>query len=57
MGLDQYGYKDEAKQIIYKYVRSITDIYNRAGNLWEKFNAVKSNLDVHSGYKTPSFMG
>lgn len=57
MGLDRYGYKDEAKRIAYKYVRSITDIYNRTGNLWEKFNAVKGNLDVHNEYEMSAFMG
>lgn len=57
MALDRYGYKDDARRIAEKYVRSIDSIYRSTGNLWEKFNGMTGSIDVNSEYEMPPFMG
>ena len=57
MALDRYGYKDDARRIAEKYVRSIDSIYQSTGNLWEKFNGITGSIDVNSEYEMPPFMG
>ena len=56
-GLDNYGFKEEARRIARKYVDSIVGIYRSTGNLWEKFNAEHGNLEVNNEYEMPPFMG
>jgi len=56
-GLDQYGYKSEARRIAEKYVQSIDSIYQNTGNLWEKYNGITGTTDVKSEYEMPPFMG
>jgi len=55
--LDQYGYKNDAKRIAEKYVQSIDSIYQKTGNLWEKYNGITGTIDVKSEYDMPPFMG
>lgn len=57
MGLDRYGFGQEARRIAAKYVDSITRIYRATGNLWEKYNAERGNLEVNNEYEMPPFMG
>lgn len=56
-GLDRYGYKADAKRIAEKYVKSIDSIYERTGNIWEKYNGITGTIDVKSEYEMPPFMG
>lgn len=57
MGLDRYGYNSEAKRIARKYVTLVEKIFEKTGNLWEKYNVVNGSLDVNSEYGTPPMMG
>lgn len=57
-GLDNYGYRDDAARIARKYLDSVTSIYGKTGQLWEKFNAAKGNTEVNDEYPMPGdFMG
>lgn len=56
-GLDRYGFKEDARRIARKYVDSIVGIYQSSGNLWEKFNGERGNLEVNSEYDLPPFLG
>ena len=56
-GLDKYGYRKDAARIARKYVDSSIRIFRETGNLWEKYNAVKGNLEVNEEYKMSPFMG
>ena len=56
-GLDKYGYRKDAARIARKYVDSSIRIFRETGNLWEKYNAVKVNLEVNEEYKMSPFMG
>lgn len=58
MGLDKYGYKKQAQRIALKYIHSISGIYGKTGQLWEKFNALTADIDVKDEYAMPGdFMG
>ena len=57
MGLDKYGYHQEARRIAYKYVHTVSDIYALTGNLWEKYNVVSGTLNVTNEYDMPPFLG
>ena len=58
IGLDRYGFKEEAARIASKYVTSVASIYNETHQLWEKYNAVSGDIDVKDEYKMPGdFMG
>jgi len=57
-GLDNYGYKVDARRIASKYLESNLKQYKQTGVLWEKYNAVTGNNDAASEYATPGqFMG
>ncbi len=57
-GLDNYGYTADAARIARKYIDSMTSIYGKTGQLWEKFNAAKGNSEVNDEYPMPGdFMG
>lgn len=55
--LDKYGYKGDAERIARKYADSIKAIYEKTGNLWEKYNGVTCDIDVKGEYEMPPFMG
>ena len=58
IGLDKYGFKVEAGRVAAKYLDSVSSIYGRTGQLWEKYNAVTGDIDVKSEYAMPGdFMG
>lgn len=57
VGLDKYGYKNEAKRIAEKYIRLVDKNFEKTGNLWEKYNVVSGEVVVGSEYKTPPMMG
>ena len=56
-GLDAYGYKEDARRVAQKYADAISGIYMSTGNLWEKYNGVKGNIEVTNEYGLPPFMG
>jgi alpha,alpha-trehalase len=57
-GLDNYGYKNDARRLAQKYLDSNVRQYGQTGVLWEKYNAVTGNNDAAAEYETPGqFMG
>jgi len=56
-GLDNYGYKEDAKRIAKKYVALVEKVFDETRNLWEKYNVVKGNVEVNNEYKMPAMMG
>ncbi len=57
IGLDNYGYKTEAKRIAQKYTRLVERVFDETGNLWEKYNVVEGNTNVTNEYDMPPMMG
>lgn len=58
VGLDNYGYKKEAKRVAEKYVSLVEKVFDKTGNLWEKYNVVEGNISVKSeDSKMPPMMG
>ncbi len=56
-GLDNYGYKEEAKRIAKKYIKLVEKVFEETQNLWEKYNVVEGNIKVTAEYETPKMMG
>lgn len=58
-GLLKYGYTNKAKLLAQKYVSLIDNNFKITGNIWEKYNVEKGNIDViHEGSKSmPSMLG
>ena len=56
-GFDKYGYTDIAKRIAQKYVTLADKVFEKTGNLWEKYNVIDGNLDVSNEYGLPPMMG
>ncbi len=57
IGLDNYGYKKEARRIAEKYVLLVEKSYMETANLWEKYNVVEGNVNVAGEYDMPAMMG
>ncbi len=57
IGLDKYGYREEARRIANKYVALVDKVFAETGNLWEKYNVVEGNINVSNEYKMPPMMG
>jgi alpha,alpha-trehalase len=57
MGLDRYGYKEEARRIAQKYIDIVDKVFEETGQLWEKYNVVEGNVNVCDEYKMPAMMG
>jgi alpha,alpha-trehalase len=55
--LDRYGFKDDARRIAEKYVRTVIRNYDKTGDLWEKYNAVTGTIEVKDEYQMPRMMG
>lgn len=49
MGLEQYGYFDEAKDIAQRWVKLNIDVFKRTGKLMEKYNVVDTHLEAGGG--------
>ncbi|MFH0702567.1 MAG: trehalase family glycosidase [bacterium] len=49
-GLNNYGFKKDAKRISEKWINLNTDIYQKTGKLFEKYNVVENNIDVNTSY-------
>ena len=56
-GLDNYGYKEDARRIARHYVDLLTESYDKTGTLWEKYNVDEGNLNVGDEYKMPTMLG
>jgi alpha,alpha-trehalase len=56
-GLDNYGFKSDAKRVAQKYVDAQLRSFESTSNLWEKHNVEKGDLDVNNEYEMPPFMG
>ena len=55
--VNKYGYTDIAKRIAQKYVTLADRVFEKTGNLWEKYNVIDGNLDVSNEYGLPPMMG
>ena len=57
VGLNNYGFIEDAKRIAKKYVDLVDTNFEKTGGLWEKYNAVTGGIDAVSEYGTPEMMG
>lgn len=57
VGLDKYGFKEEAKRIAQKYISLVDKVFEKTGNLWEKYDIVNGTVVSGCEYKTPVMMG
>lgn len=57
MGLDKYGFKTEAMRIATKYTQLVETVFEKTGNLWEKYNVCEGNINVTNEYEMPAMMG
>lgn len=55
--LDRYGFKDDARRIAEKYVKTVIANYEKTGDLWEKYSAVTGTTEVVDEYKMPRMVG
>lgn len=56
-GLLNYGYTEDAKRLAEKYVRLVDRVFEKTGNLWEKYNVVEGSINVTNEYEMPAMMG
>ena len=57
VGLQKYGYQEEALRIAKKYVDLAEKIFETTGCLWEKYNVLEGNVQVVNEYEMPPMMG
>lgn len=60
MGLDRYGYTEDAKRIAKKYVTLAESVFEKTGHLWEKYNVVNGSTEVidgNNGCTMPAMIG
>ncbi|MBE6787485.1 MAG: hypothetical protein E7537_03965 [Ruminococcaceae bacterium] len=50
--LDNYGYKDKAKEVAQKYISLTEKVFEETGQLWEKYNVVEGSNQVLSHGRT-----
>lgn len=56
-GLLNYGYTAEAERIAKKYSHLVEYIFEKTGNLWEKYDVVNGSVSTAKEYETPTMMG
>lgn len=56
-GLDNYGYKTEAKRVAEKYVALVENVFEKTENFWEKYNVTDGSINVSNEYKMPTMLG
>ena len=56
-GLLRYGYTEDARRIMRKFVRLVETCYQHSGHLWEKYNVVDGNVNVQDEYEMPTMLG
>lgn len=57
VGLNNYGFIEDAKRVAKKYIDIVDSNFNKTGGLWEKYNAITGGIDAVSEYGTPEMMG
>lgn len=57
IGLDHYGYREEARRLALKYVDLVDRVFEETENLWEKYNVAEGNINVSNEYEMPAMMG
>lgn len=53
----RYGYKDKAMEIARGYVKLVENVFEKTGQLWEKYNVVTGEVSTAKEYDTPTMMG
>lgn len=48
-GLERYGYTDDARRIMEKWVTNCAAVYAVTGAMWEKYNVVKTGANPEAG--------
>jgi alpha,alpha-trehalase len=56
-GARKLGLEQEAKRIAEKYVCATNALFEKTGQLWEKYNAQTGEIDAISEYGTPAMLG
>lgn len=56
-GLDNYGFRREARRIARKYVAAQIGMFRDTGCLWEKYNACDGTVNVNNEYEMPPMLG
>lgn len=56
-GLLRYGYTEDALRIAQKYVSLAETVFQKTGQLWEKYNVVTGEVSTAKEYETPAMMG
>lgn len=57
MGLDRYGYKEDAERIAASWLDATGALYLKTGKLWEKMTCTDGDIPQGTEYGTPSMMG
>ena len=57
MGLDRYGYKDDARRLAASWLAATARLYHKTGKLWEKMTCTRGEVPEGTEYGTPSMMG
>ncbi|MBQ9410594.1 MAG: alpha,alpha-trehalase [Bacteroidales bacterium] len=57
MGLDRYGYRDDARRIASNWKTATERLYAKTGKLWEKMTCNTGSVPDGTEYGTPSMMG
>ena len=55
--LDSLGLTDDAKRIASKYVTNVTEVFEKTGSLWEKYDSLNGGVSYSSEYETPEMLG
>ncbi len=55
--LESLGLSEEARRISGKYVANVTDVFEKTGSLWEKYDSDKGGVSVSDEYETPRMLG
>lgn len=57
MALRRYGYKRDAQRSAEKYLALVDRVFQRSGQLWEKYDVCTGDISVSKEYQTPPMMG
>mgnify|MGYP004553641357 FL=1 len=56
-GLDNYGFKEDARRVAQKYVSIMETLFEKTGTLWEKYNVLTGNKDAVGDYGERIMLG
>lgn len=56
-GLLRYGFEEDARRLMQKFVNTVERSFEQTGHLWEKYNGVEGNVAVRDEYKMPAMLG